>query len=501
MSVQPFGSRNGARSITALALVALATLLLIAPSRAEAASASSSRLLTQGVGMVAKPSVRVRTLQRTLVRAGYSVGSHGVDGRFGPRTARALRRFQAARDLKVDGIVGPRTRTALQRTARSAATKTQRSRHAVTQRPATSASQRPPVASANAATTPAQPPVAPAQSPVAPAPAPLRLDSSSAWWRSPLLLGALAALIAAFGAVAVARYQRRAAAARYRRARAARPRMQPPNLTPASPDTAVAVSIASVPPRAQVMDAVSPSSPLVRRGPAIGYVSVPSELGSADATTSERAIARICDRDGWHLVDIVCDSGGSSLDDASEISRAVERIENGEASALIVSDARALRRSVDLAELLARLDAAEAALVAIDLGLDTSTDHGRRVASALITMSGWGRPRPAMATTREPRAARATDLSSERLLASDGVPIVAAHSATPSAANGTPAAFLDRQPQQQTNRMTTHDTNGTPLHEHHDASRRNGRNATDPTTAAQDGDPVVPRPDVEMITD
>jgi hypothetical protein len=276
--------------------------------------------------------------------------------------------------------------------------------------------------------------------------------------------------------------------------------MQLPVLTPASPETAVAVSLASAPPLAPGLDSASPStSPLVGRGPAIGYVSVPGELGSADATTSERAIARICKRDGWNLVDIVRDPDGSSLHDGSEISRAVQRIENGEASALIVSDARVLRRSVDLAELVTRLDAAEAALVAIDLGLDTSTEHGRRVASALITMSGWGRPRPAIATAREPRAVRATGPSADRLRAAADAPVVAAHSIAPPAANGAPAITPDRMPSQRINGMTMHRTDSVPLQGAHHASRPNGNNATDHTAAAEDDVPVAPRSDVEMV--
>src|SRR4029078_51782 len=74
------------------------------------------------------------------------------------------------------------------------------------------------------------------------------------------------------------------------------------------------------------------------------------------------------------------------------------------ASALVVSDTRLLGRSVDLAAVLRRLDDAEAALVAVDLGLDTTPAQGRRVASALVTVSGWGRQR-AVATAAGHRKA------------------------------------------------------------------------------------------------
>jgi peptidoglycan hydrolase-like protein with peptidoglycan-binding domain len=53
----------------------------------------------------------VRDLQRLLARTGYAPGP--IDGRYGPRTEQAVRRFQADRGLQVDGIAGRQTLTAL----------------------------------------------------------------------------------------------------------------------------------------------------------------------------------------------------------------------------------------------------------------------------------------------------------------------------------------------------------------------------------------------------
>lgn len=56
-------------------------------------------------------SAAVRTLQRRLALLGFQPGR--PDGRYGDRTERAVKRFQAAHGLTVDGTAGPRTLTAL----------------------------------------------------------------------------------------------------------------------------------------------------------------------------------------------------------------------------------------------------------------------------------------------------------------------------------------------------------------------------------------------------
>jgi peptidoglycan hydrolase-like protein with peptidoglycan-binding domain/Flp pilus assembly protein TadD len=56
-------------------------------------------------------SQMVRSLQRRLAAAGFDPGP--VDGLYGPRTAAATERFQAATGLAADGIAGPRTMAAL----------------------------------------------------------------------------------------------------------------------------------------------------------------------------------------------------------------------------------------------------------------------------------------------------------------------------------------------------------------------------------------------------
>jgi peptidoglycan hydrolase-like protein with peptidoglycan-binding domain/tetratricopeptide (TPR) repeat protein len=60
-----------------------------------------------GAGYAGPGSNGVRGLQQQLRADGYSPGP--IDGRYGPRTSNAVRRFQAAHGLHVDGVAGPRT--------------------------------------------------------------------------------------------------------------------------------------------------------------------------------------------------------------------------------------------------------------------------------------------------------------------------------------------------------------------------------------------------------
>ena len=73
----------------------------------RAALTASAPALYPGAGYRAGGSGLVRELQRRLVRAGDAPGP--VDGLYGPRTARAVRHFQAAHRLPADGVANQQT--------------------------------------------------------------------------------------------------------------------------------------------------------------------------------------------------------------------------------------------------------------------------------------------------------------------------------------------------------------------------------------------------------
>ena len=53
--------------------------------------------------------IAVKIMQELLIGAGFSCGPDGADGDFGPNTAKALKRFQSARELAADAVCGKET--------------------------------------------------------------------------------------------------------------------------------------------------------------------------------------------------------------------------------------------------------------------------------------------------------------------------------------------------------------------------------------------------------
>lgn len=122
--------------------------------------------------------------------------------------------------------------------------------------------------------------------------------------------------------------------------------------------------------------------------PVIGHVIVGADSDSGEAERSSAAIEATCERFSWHLLEIVLDRKGRRIRNRPGLSYALGRIADGHADGLVVSDLQRLSRSiVDLGVLLAWFRDAHAALIALDLGIDTSTPEGDQVAATLIALS------------------------------------------------------------------------------------------------------------------
>jgi Putative peptidoglycan binding domain/Resolvase, N terminal domain/Recombinase len=315
----------------------LATAILFTGG-AAAADGSATPVLAQGAGMGAKPSARVRQVQRALQRGGYTVGEPGVDGRFGPLTAAAVRRLQAARGLPVDGLVGKRTRAALRLTGRAASTPR---RHSRAQRaattPARESSSSSPSTAADATRSETTTSVSPAG------------DRSSDAVAPVVLWGLLAALAALAGG---------ALARRVSRARSPKA-LHHEEPVPATEDLAWV--------SANGGGNGFASSPILGGDGVIGYLTTSTDAWSEADEGSAAAIEATCEESAWDLLEIVCDCENGTAFDRPGLSYALEQIAEGRSRGLVVSDLHSLGPSpADVDALVGWLREVDATLTVLD---------------------------------------------------------------------------------------------------------------------------------------
>jgi peptidoglycan hydrolase-like protein with peptidoglycan-binding domain len=423
----------------------LALVLAAGPtSSAQAATQAPTQLLAEGIGMGPNPSVRVRVMQRALNKRGYDLGAPGVDGRFGPLTAAAVRRFQSRTGLVVDGLVGRRTRRALGLRQSASATRRPSRTKPTPQAPAQNAPKSAPQTPAqnapkSAPQTPAQnapksAPQTPAQNapetaPQAPArsvPQTVPLDPAKPAGSAlrPVLIGVAAVLLV------IALWPLGLTLAKARRAHITRQRYladyraktdvasrtdAADRTTPRDDDggednggeTSEEPSPTAVPPEREAefpslsLLTDSQRSPLTEPGHddragwplppgarVIGYVSVP---GTGSGVMRSQAVEETCRLAQWELVDLVRARENGRGPRQRQLMAALDRVAQGEAAGLVVSDLDRLRGVFgDLAAVRVRQGDHEAGVI-VHAGVGEVVISGRPVSVAVLTL---GHPQP-----------------------------------------------------------------------------------------------------------
>lgn len=129
---------------------------------------------------------------------------------------------------------------------------------------------------------------------------------------------------------------------------------------------------------------------------AIGYIRVSTEEQAdsrAGLEAQRAAILAEAERRGWRLVDVIEDAGFSGKDlRRPGIVAALEALKAHRADTLVVAKLDRLSRSMlDFAGLMARASHERWALVALDLGVDTTTPAGEMMANVVATFAQFER--------------------------------------------------------------------------------------------------------------
>jgi DNA invertase Pin-like site-specific DNA recombinase len=128
----------------------------------------------------------------------------------------------------------------------------------------------------------------------------------------------------------------------------------------------------------------------------IGYVRVSTDeqaSSGAGLEAQREAINGECERRGWTLLEVIEDGGCSARNlKRPGVQDALDRLKRGNAEGLVVAKLDRLSRSVvDFAGLMERASREGWSLVALDLGVDTSTPSGEMMANVLSSFAQYER--------------------------------------------------------------------------------------------------------------
>jgi peptidoglycan hydrolase-like protein with peptidoglycan-binding domain/DNA invertase Pin-like site-specific DNA recombinase len=347
---------------------------IVGPRTRQALSRARGRgrLLARGAGYHRRGgSIRVRKLQRHLRRLHLHPGP--VDGLYGPRTAAAVERFQRRRGFRPDGVVWPDTRRALTKAPHAAKDRPAREDGKTTPR---KRGAKPPSHAAPKSQTSGS---ATRQTARGSSPAPARPEDDS-----DIGLLVLSGLAAFMLVALVTPLAKRVVAGPSTAAAGHSGTAQAYDVRPDRSDPPIRFA-ASGP-----FEAASPTENGNNRVEAVGYVTVTDPNRAKQELRGQiAAIDAVCERSGWHLTEVARDVGDvrDTALDRPGLNYALDRLENGETSCLIVAELQRLGGSAaELGRVMRWLRDRGQRLVAVDVELDTAAAEGRIAADALISV-------------------------------------------------------------------------------------------------------------------